>query len=190
MENIRVFGRVNVLRKLLVINGSPRNDEISNTYKALQAEIAYFRKNNPGLEVVYFKLPVNLQGCVNCDKCVTYCRVNDDFKSIVEELDTADAMLLGSPVYLDMPTSQVVAFLTRLNCMAENTNREFFRGKEAYLVATSYCSGTKTCIHTMMGACEMLGFTITGRSTREYIKLWSDEKLRGGLNREDVIFLK
>lgn len=177
------------MKKLLVINGSPRNDEISNTYKALQAEIKYFRKNNPGLEVVYFKLPCNLQGCINCEKCIPYCHLKDDFKYIVDELATSDAMLLGSPVYLDMPTAQTVAFLTRLNCMAENTDRKFFEGKEAYLLSTSYCSGTKTCIHTMMGACEMLGFTITGRSSREYIKLWKDEKVRGGMHREDVIFL-
>ena len=47
--------------------------------------------------------------------------------------------------------------------MAENTNREFFRDKKAYLLSTSYCSGTKTCIHTMMGACEMLGLTTSSR---------------------------
>lgn len=98
--------------------------------------------------------------------------------------------MLGSPVYLDMPTPQMVAFLTRLNCKAENTNREFFRDKKAYLVATSFCSGTKTVLHTMMGACEMLGFTIEGRSTREYITLWQDDKLRGGMTRADAIYVK
>lgn len=178
------------MRKLIVINGSPRNDEISNTYKALQAEIKFHKENNKDLEVVYFKLPSNLQGCINCPKCIEKCNIKDIMQEIINELSSADAMLLGSPVYLDMPTAQTVAFLTRLNCMAENTNREFFRDKKAYLLSTSYCSGTKTCIHTMMGACEMLGFTIDGRSSREYIKLWKDEKLRGGMKREDVIFLE
>ena len=41
----------------------------------------------------------------------------------------------------------------------------------------------------MMGACEMLGFTIPGRSTREYIVKWSDLKLRGGMSRDDAIFI-
>ena len=59
-----------------------------------------------------------------------------------------------------------------------------------HLLATGFCSGTKTCIHTMMGACEMLGFTIKGRSTREYIVKWSDKKLRGGMTREDAIFIE
>ena len=116
--------------------------------------------------------------------------IKADTEKIIEELITSDAMLLGSPVYLDMPTPQTVAFLTRLTCMAENTNRTFFEGKKAYLLSTSWCSGTKTCIHTMFGACEMLGFTIDGRSSREYVRLWKDNKLRGGMHREDVIFLE
>lgn len=177
------------MKKLVVINGSPRSDSVSNTYKALIAEVDYFVKNNPGLEVEYFKLPSNLQGCMNCEKCDVTCNIKDGFQEIALALEDATDVMLGSPVYLDMPTAQMVAFLTRLNCKAENTNREFFRNKRVYLVSTSFCSGTKSCIHVMMGACEMLGFTIEGRSTREYIVKWSDKKLRGGMRREDAIFL-
>lgn len=88
-----------------------------------------------------------------------------------------------------MPTPETVAFLTRLNCMAENTDRTFFENKKIHLLATSFCSGTKTCIHTMMGTCEMLGFTIDGRSTRESIVKWNDKKIRGGMHRSDVMYL-
>lgn len=178
------------MKKLVVINGSPRSKEISNTYKALMAEANHFKEKYPELIVDYITLPSNLRGCVNCEKCEPYCKQHGDiFKHILDMLEDADAMLLGSPVYLDMPTPQTVAFLTRLNCMAENTGRKFFEGKEAYLLATAYCSGTKTCIHTMMGACEMLGFTIPPRGSREYIKLWQDEKLRGGMNANDAIYI-
>lgn len=118
-----------------------------------------------------------------------YCNIKDSFQNILKKIETASDVLIGLPVYLDMPTPQTVAFLTRLNCMAENTNREFFKNKKVHLLSTAYCSGTKTCIHTMMGACKMLGFTIDGRSTREYITKWNDKKLRGGLNNQDAIFL-
>lgn len=177
------------MKKLLIINGSPRKDSISNTYKALMAEKEYFIKQNEGLEVKYRKLPVNMQGCINCETCITGCHIQDEFQKIVKEMEGCTDVLLGSPVYLDMPTSQTVAFLTRLNCMAENTNRQFFKDKNIYLLATGFCSGTKTCIHTMMGACEMLGFTIKGRSSREYIVKWDDKKVRGGMTREDGIWL-
>lgn len=177
------------MKKLVAINGSPRPDEISNTYMALIAEINYFRNKYENLIVEYIKLPQNMQGCIHCDECNIECNTKDEFQNIAEKLEDADFVILGSPVYLDMPTSQMVAFLTRLNCKAESTGREFFRNKEVYLVATGLCSGTKSCIHVMMGACEMLGFTIPGRSTREYIVKWTDKKLRGGMGREDFIFL-
>lgn len=177
------------MKKLLIINGSPRNDSISNTYKALMAEADFYKRKYPEVNIFYKKLPYNLNGCVDCEKCNPYCNFKDDFQDIVREMEDSTDVLLGSPVYLDMPTPQTVAFLTRLNCMAENTDREFFKDKNIHLLATSYCSGTKTCIHTMMGACEMLGFTISGRSTREYIFKWNDNKIRGGMSHSDIIVL-
>jgi hypothetical protein len=37
----------------------------------------------------------------------------------------------------------------------------------------------------------MLGFTIAGRSTREYIALWKDKKLRGGMNpKTDAVIIE
>ena len=178
------------MKKLVVINGSPRDDSISNTRKALQAEVEFYKEKYPDLEVEYFKLPDDLRGCRNCGKCLPMCCLKDEFQPILNAVSDASDVLLGSPVYLDMPTPQTVAFLTRLNCMAENTNREFYKDKNIHLLATAFCSGTKTCIHTMMGACEMLGFNIGGRSTREYIFKWNDNKLRGGMTREDAIWIK
>ena len=172
------------INKLVVVNGSPRPDNISNTYQALMAEVEFLKEKNPEMETKYFKLPTNLSGCINCRECSVDCNIKDNFQEIVETIEDADVVMLGSPVYLDMPTPEMVAFLTRLNCKAENTNREFFRDKKAYLVATSFCSGTKTVLHTMMGACEMLGFTIEGRSTREYITIWQSEICRGCLTSE------
>lgn len=181
---------MSTINKLVVINGSPRPDTISNTYKALTSEVEFLKEKNKKMEISYFKLPINLNGCINCKQCKIDCNIKDEFQEIVKKIETADTVMLGSPVYLDMPTPQMVAFLTRLNSKAENTNREFFKNKKVLLVATGYCSGTKTTIHAMMGACEMLGFTIEGRSSREYISLWQDNKLRGGMTKEDAIYIK
>ena len=179
------------MKKLVVINGSPRNDKISNTYRALQAETEYFKKKFPELETKYFKLPKDMNGCFACAKCTPGCMQKDDnFKDIVEEMKDATDILIGSPVYLDMPTPQTVAFLTRLSSLMENTDREYFKDKKAWLLSTAFCSGVKTCLHTMMGACEMLGFTLPGRCTREYVIKWDDKKLRGGMSRNDAIFLE
>jgi multimeric flavodoxin WrbA len=174
------------MKKIVIINGSPNPNSISNTYQALVAYNKYLEKKYAAegdeLKSVYFKLPGDLRGCNNCKTCSVDCNLKDGMQEIMNEIADADFVMIGSPVYLDMPTAQTVAFLTRLNCKAENTNREFFKGKKALLVATAYCSGTKSVIHTMMGACEMLGFDIDGRSSREYISSWHDKKLRGGMN--------
>lgn len=182
-------------KKLVIINGSPRPDEVSNTKKALDAFSKDFIDKNKArdieVESVYFKLTPDFRGCMNCKTCNINCNIKGDmFWRILKEMEDATDVMLGSPVYLDMPTPQTVAFLTRLNCRAESTGRKFFAGKRIWLCSTSYCSGTKTCLHLMLGACEMLGFTIPGRSTREYIQKWDDKKLRGGLSaKDDSIYL-
>lgn len=72
------------MKKLTVICGSPRDIRESNTYVALNAEINYFRKNNKNLEVVFHKLPINLQGCINCKKCNLWCNIQDDFQKNIK----------------------------------------------------------------------------------------------------------
>lgn len=183
-------------RRILMLNGSPRDESISSTYRGLvewskkvMLDCADGKLDCDTCVIQYKKIPSNLLGCQDCGNCVQGCHIKDGFRDILEGIEWATDVMIGTPVYLDMPTPQTVALLTRLNCMAESTNREFFRDKRVWLLATSYCSGTKTAIHTMMGACEMLGFTIPGRGTREYIQLWKDTKLRGGMSSKDGIWL-
>jgi multimeric flavodoxin WrbA len=159
-------------------NGSPHRD--GHTAKAIEAVTEYLQGVYGAAFSLTLDLPVNLQGCLGCEKCVQRCRIKDDFSVYLAHLQLAKVVLIATPVYLDMPTAQTVAFLTRLNCMAESTGRKFFQGKDVHLLAVSYCSGTKTAIHTMMAACEMLGFNISGRSTWEHSQIWKDNKVRGG----------
>jgi multimeric flavodoxin WrbA len=42
----------------------------------------------------------------------------------------ADMVLIGTPVYNDMPTPKIMAFLSRLSFIAERKNREFLKGKK------------------------------------------------------------
>ena len=173
-----------------VLEFQPKIEQLFNEVKTFTKSHQILEKENKNMKVKYIKLPTDIMGCINCSRCSIDCNIKDEFQNIVAEIEDASHVLLGSPVYLDMPTAQMVAFLTRLNCKAENTDREFFKNKKAYLLATSYCSGTKTVIYSMMGACEMLGFTIEGRSSREYVQLWQDNKLRGGMSKNDSIYIK
>lgn len=185
------------VKKIVLVNGSPRDDSISVTYKCLSEwglkmlkDVESGQEEYAKAELCYIKIPSNLMGCQACADCKQQCKYKDGFQDILSKIAWATDVVIGTPVYLDMATPQTVALLTRLNCMAESTGREFFRNKRAWLLATSYCSGTKSAIHMMMGACEMLGFTIPGRSTREYIQLWRDTKLRGGMSPTDGVWLR
>jgi multimeric flavodoxin WrbA len=170
------------MTKLTVINGSMR--VVGYTQKVLMKEKEMLQKRYDILErdTEYFWLDNNIRACNACDKCIEGCQYSDQFTKILNSIALSEIVLFGSPVYLDLPSAKMVAFLTRLNCMAENTKREFFKGKKAYFVSVGYCSGTKCVIIAMQGACEMLGFDIPGRSSKEYIILWKDKKVRGGFD--------
>lgn len=174
--------------KLLVINGSYRRE--GNTYRCLVKESQRLCAEH-GLEAKHVYLQDDLVACRNCgpNRCGIGCHFIDQFQLILEELKDAEYVLFGSPVYLDFPSPKLLALLSRLNCMAESTEREFFQGKKAFFLATAYCSGTKAVIHTLMAACEMLGFTIEGRSSKEWVEIWKDKKIRGGMRPGDSCYL-
>ena len=64
---------------------------------------------------------LNYNGCISCFACKTKggksygkCIVNDDLKPIFEKIKEADALILGSPVYLGNVTGEMRSFLERL----------------------------------------------------------------------------
>jgi len=176
---------------LVVINGSyHRNGVTTKCLSKVSEKICDKFELTP----INFFLDDYIRACVGCkssDKidCEMWCRFHDQFQDIAHAIEKADRILIGTPVYLDFPTPKLLAFMSRLNCMAENTNREFFRGKCVHIHANGYVSGTKAAIRVLISACEMLGFNVEGRCTTEYIEKWSDTKIRGGMTQEDACFL-
>jgi len=170
--------------KIVVINGSYRKNGF--TTACLNAII---KKKYPKDNIVNFFLQNDIHACQYCKKCEEWCRYEDQFQKIVKEIIDANIVLIGSPVYNDMPTPKLMAFLSRLSFIAERKHREFTKNTQVEILAVGYCSGTKSTIHSIMGACEMAGFDIMGRSTREYVILWKDGKIRGGRNAQDTIIL-
>lgn len=177
------------MKRLLVINGSYRKEGV--TTKCLEAIYNKLAKKHD-LTIEYVFLDNTISACISCGvgNCQIGCRISDQFQEIAKAIERAERVLIGSPVYLDFPTPKLLSLLSRLNCYAEATNREFFRDKRIHIHANGYCSGTKAVIGTLMNACEMLGFTIEGRSTTEYVEIWKDKKIRGGMDPSDACFLE
>ena len=175
---------------LLVINSSYRKS--GATTKCLNSRAKKIMEIE-GITVCKSRaIPDDLVGCRHCGKCLPRCAfaADDGFHLLLGELEKATHVLIGTPVYLDFPSPKLLAFLSRLTCMAESTERKFFAGKKVYLHANGYVSGTKAAIGVLLNACEMLGFDIPGRSTSEYIEKWSDKKVRGGMNQREACFIE
>jgi multimeric flavodoxin WrbA len=104
--------------KVLAINGSPRAK--CNTATVLNHTLQGAASQGAETELVHlYKL--NFKGCISCFACKlkngeSYgrCAVNDDLTPILKKAEEADAIILGSPIYLGTATGEMRSFMERL----------------------------------------------------------------------------
>lgn len=104
--------------KVLALNGSPRKNR--NTSIVLKHAMEGAASKGAETELINL-YDYKYQGCISCFACKlkggnSYgkCAVNDDLKAILNKVEEADALLLGSPIYFGQVTSGTRAFLERL----------------------------------------------------------------------------
>ena len=104
--------------KIIAFNGSPRKEWNTATLlkKALEGAAAQGAKT----ELIHL-YNLNYQGCISCFACKekagkSYgkCVVRDPLKPIFKKIETIDALIFGSPIYLGNITGQMQSFLERL----------------------------------------------------------------------------
>ncbi len=102
------------IMKVLLINGSPKAN--GNTYIAL-SEVAKTLQNN-GIDTEIISIGAKaVQGCIGCGKCAETgrCVFGDAlYNAVREKIETADALVVGSPVYYAGPNGSLCALLDRL----------------------------------------------------------------------------
>ena len=131
--------------KILAINGSARRD--GNTAMLLGAVLAEAPAGSSTELVQLAGMP--LHGCTACQRCFASqdrcCAVTSDaFNEILELMQKADAILLGSPVYVAGPTPGIKALIDRA-CMVGIANNGLFRRKlGAAVVAQRRAGGVST----------------------------------------------
>lgn len=92
--------------KVLAINGSPRRD--CNTAKMLQSWVDGVKTAHPDVEVEFVNLyTLKFTGCTSCFSCKRIggkfygqCPVKDDLLTLIPKFFEADAVAIGSPIYL------------------------------------------------------------------------------------------
>ena len=130
--------------KVLLINGSP--NEKGCTYTALSEVAATLNENGVETEIASIgKQPI--RGCIGCGGCAgkRRCVFGDDIvNSMIEKMEQADGLIIGSPVYFASPNGNLMSMLDRFfyagGCFAH---------KPAAAVASARRAGTTVTLDDM-----------------------------------------
>ena len=99
--------------KVLLINGSPHAH--GNTALALAQLQKTFTENGVETEIIQVgSKPV--RGCIACGSCYVSgrCVIDDIVNETAPKLESADGIVVASPVYYASPNATLIAFLDRL----------------------------------------------------------------------------
>jgi multimeric flavodoxin WrbA len=103
---------------VIAINGSPRKKW--NTAMLLEKSLEGAAANGAETELIHL-YDLNFRGCTSCFSCKlkdgkSYgtCAMNDDLTSVLNKLNQADAIILGSPIYFGTVTGEMRSFMERL----------------------------------------------------------------------------
>ena len=137
----------NKCMKTLLVNGSPDKD--GNTATAL-AEVAK-TLNAEGIETENFWIGTQpVRGCVACctcrDKTPGRCVFADDAaNALATALASADAFVVGSPVYYGQPNGALLALLQRAFFLQGGTKSLHCRETEALPISNRVCDKSHAC---------------------------------------------
>jgi len=104
--------------KVLAVNGSPRTK--CNTATLLNNALEGAASQGAETELVHL-YELNFKGCISCFACKlkngeSYgrCAVHDDLTPLLKKAEEADAIILGSPIYVGTATGEMRSFMERL----------------------------------------------------------------------------
>ena len=121
-------------KKTIILNGSPRK----NWNTAMMLKEAKKGAESVGAETEYIDLfDLSYTGCRSClackrkgaDRCK--CFWKDDLSPLIDRIFAADALIIGSPIYLGDITSQVHGLIERLHfcALSYDDYSSYFTGK-------------------------------------------------------------
>lgn len=102
------------MAKVLLINGSPKKNGCTAT--ALKEMAVTFEKQGIEVETIHIGNKA-IRGCIACKSCkkTGKCVFNDDIvNEVAEKFESADGIVLGSPVYYASPNGTIISFMDRL----------------------------------------------------------------------------
>lgn len=99
--------------KVLLLNGSPRQ---GNTYRALQEIVQTLREEQVDSQIIGidYEPQADCIGCGACHGCEPCAMGGSCYERVREALETADALIVGSPVYYAGPSGAICSLLDRV----------------------------------------------------------------------------
>lgn len=145
------------MKKVLLINGSPH--EKGNTAAALKEAARTLNENGIQTEIVWIETkPV--RGCIACGGCATkgdgHCVFNDDLcNEVIDKMNQADGLIVGSPVYYGTPTGNILNLMHRMFFAGAKV-----QGKPAAAVAICRRGGATAAFQTLQMPFQMVNMPL------------------------------
>jgi multimeric flavodoxin WrbA len=119
--------------KILGLVGSPKIN--GNTAKLVNA-ILDGAAENGAQKVIYNLASLNIKGCDACGRCqeTGSCPIDDDMQEIYHEIQAADIVVLGTPIYMWQMTAQTKLLIDRLTAFLEPNFSSRLDNKKLILV--------------------------------------------------------
>jgi multimeric flavodoxin WrbA len=149
--------------KVVAFLGSPRDE--GNTSIILKEILRGAIENEA--EIKFYNLyDLNLKACRSCCYCrvVEKCSTNDDMDKVLEEIKNADAVIIGSAIFMGQVTGPVKNFIDRLFPLLDNDFKPRYGTKNTIMVYSLGLESGNTYkdyfMHTAKGI-EKLGLKVT-----------------------------
>lgn len=154
--------------KVLMISGSNRrNGNTQRILDLLAEDLTGEPVNGQPVDVETLALGrQQIRTCTGCRTCfdrgAEHCPLQDDLLPILAQMQSADALVVASPVYVSDMSGLMKNWIDRLAFLC---HRPALGGKPVYLLATTGSSPARSTIGTLQGAFITWGARLRGSSS-------------------------
>ncbi len=186
--------------KVIAVVGSYRKGGVVDT---VIDEILYSAGENGAETEKIYLTDKNIKFCTNCRTCMQdkevergECIIEDDMRTVLDQINNADAFVLGSPVNFGTVTAVMKQFMERLAClgywkwgMAYPKTRSKNRNKIAVLVVSSAAPSimarfSSRIVKLLRDAASMLGARTLGGIFIGLAALKKEHAIRGRVRKK------
>ena len=128
------------MRKVIILNGSPRK---GNTRRQLERLQAVLGASERGIDSEIIDIGrLDIKACRGCENCLRNgsCLIDDDAAAVFRKIAAADGLIAGTPVYLKQISGSLKNLIDR-GCSWYH--RSPVTGKPFFALATTQATGAK-----------------------------------------------